>query len=1047
MTKPAPKKRNPIPEISLFLVIMVLGMLFIRYTWKRIGNEQSKNVLQIARSIEATLSISELNALEAKTTDIDKPQYRHIKNTLKAIIRVNSQARFAYLYTEKNGKLYIIADSESEDSKDYSPPGQEYTEATPQYKQPFWDGKELITTAITDRWGTWRSVFIPIKDAATGKTIAVFAMDYNSKSWNNYFLLEVAQSSVLMLLLLLAFVFSVKIKARNKSLNNIIGEHKQTEVALLVSENKKAAILKAIPDLLFVFNQNGDYLEIFTEDDSKLFLTREALIGKNISDLFPPDIAVNAKTAFAQSLQTKKLVQFFYTTYVNAKTEYFEARIVPASGSTVLTIVRDITERKLAEEAVFQSQERARAQRNAIARIAEDEAISSDGFTGSFKKLMEEIALAIQVERASIWLFSEDKTVLQCIALFENETKRHSSGATLQSVDYPRYFEAIKHESRISANDAQNDPRTNEFTKGYLVPLGIYSMLDAGIYAEGELIGVVCFEHTAQKRTWHSDEESFASTIASIVAQTLANSERKHAERILHAIISENPISIQIVDKEGFTLQVNAAHTALFGAVPPASYSVFDDVQLAQQGLGKLIERAKNGEVVHFPDFYYNIHDFDTELSDVPLWIQAVIFPLNDNSGKPERFVLMHENITVRKQAEDEIKQALEKAESGNRLKEAFVHNISHEIRTPLNGILGFSNLIALPDITDDDRQQFYSHLKTSSNRLLDTITNYMDISLIGSGNMVALPTAFDPLYVFHQLLEKYSAMCSAKNIGLRLEIPEGTKSIMLHTDEGLLRKAMMHLLDNAVKFTAEGEIVFGYVSTGSTTETGSISKPGNELDELRLFVKDTGIGINPESFSLIFESFKQEDFSRSRGFEGSGLGLSIAQGFVLLLGSQILLESVKGSGSVFFFTLPYQASAAGISPQGKANTLKLVDKPVILVAEDNASNLLYLEITLTNMLISVISARDGKEAVDLCRHHPEISLVLMDIKMPVMDGLQATREIKSFRKDLPIIACSAFALSEDIKMAFEAGCTDHLAKPVNDDNLLEKLKKYGLIV
>ena len=382
-----------------------------------------------------------------------------------------------------------------------------------------------------------------------------------------------------MLLLLLAFVFSVKIKARNKSLNNIIGEHKQTEVALLVSENKKAAILKAIPDLLFVFNQNGDYLEIFTEDDSKLFLTREALIGKNISDLFPPDIAVNAKTAFAQSLQTKKLVQFFYTTYVNAKTEYFEARIVPASGSTVLTIVRDITERKLAEEAVFQSQERARAQRNAIARIAEDEAISSDGFTGSFKKLMEEIALAIQVERASIWLFSEDKTVLQCIALFENETKRHSSGATLQSVDYPRYFEAIKHESRISANDAQNDPRTNEFTKGYLVPLGIYSMLDAGIYAEGELIGVVCFEHTAQKRTWHSDEESFASTIASIVAQTLANSERKHAERILHAIISENPISIQIVDKEGFTLQVNAAHTALFGAVPPASYSVFDDVQ------------------------------------------------------------------------------------------------------------------------------------------------------------------------------------------------------------------------------------------------------------------------------------------------------------------------------------------------------------------------------------------------------------------------------------------------------------------------------------
>lgn len=1038
--------RKPIPEIILLLAIVILGVIYVWFTWTRIEKEQSEKVLQIARSIEATLPIKELGALEAKSGDTAKPQYQAIKNMLKAIIRVNPEARFAYIYTWQNGKLYFIANSEPEDSNDYSPPGQEYSEADLAYFQPFNEGKGIITAPLTDRWGIWISALIPIKDEASGKMIAIFAMDFNAKSWDNLLLFEVIQSSVLIVFLLMTLLFLFIIKLKNKTLKNGLAQRKQAEDLLLDSKNQKAAILRAIPDLLFIFNQNGEYLEVYTENVSKLLMPRESLIGKNISDLFAPEMAAKAIDAFKQSLKSKELVQFFYSVNVSGKTEYYEARIVPASENTILTIVRDISESKEWEEALFKSRERSRAQRNAIARIAEDEVVSSGNLTGSFEKLTKEIAVAIQAERASIWLLSDDKTALRCIDLFERTTKKHSSGALLNSADYPRYFEAINNESRISAADAQNDDRTSEFANDYLVPLGISSMLDAGIYAEGELKGVVCLEHTAEKRTWYSDEESFASTIASIVGQALVITKRKLAERMLQAIITENPISIQIVDKQGFTLQVNSAHTALFGAVPPEGYSVFDDFQLKQQGFGALIERVKNGEVVHFPDLYYNAHHLVAEFPDVPVWIQMVIFPLNDSNGNPERFVLMHENITGRKQAEEAIKEALIKAESGNRLKTAFMNNISHEIRTPLNGILGFSNLIAQPDATNDEKMQFFLHLEKSSNRLLNTINDYMDISLIASGNMEVSLKPINLQSIFHNLFNKYQPLCAYKNLRLKLDIPNETEGVLPFSDQALFLKIMSHLLDNAVKFTVKGEITFGYILKPALSAV-STTKPASEFVEVEFFVNDTGEGIKPEALSLIFESFKQEKLSRKKGYEGSGLGLSIAKGLVQLLGGQIYVTSIKGTGSRFFFTMPNTKIPLGVKTEMKTKNLPMLDKPVILIAEDDESNLFYLEVILKKKLVSIISAINGKEAVDLCRRHPEISLVLMDIKMPVMDGLEATREIKLFRHNLPIIACTAFALSGDTKMAHDAGCDDYLSKPVNKNILLGKLEKYGVIV
>ena len=214
----------------------------------------------------------------------------------------------------------------------------------------------------------------------------------------------------------------------------------------------------------------------------------------------------------------------------------------------------------------------------------------------------------------------------------------------------------------------------------------------------------------------------------------------------------------------------------------------------------------------------------------------------------------------------------------------------------------------------------------------------------------------------------------------------------------------------------------------------------------LEFYVKDTGIGISREYLSIIFDSFNQEELCPTRGHEGSGLGLTIAQGLVRLLGGEIRVVSAKDKGSTFFFTIPSEGmKEEGTIPEAISTKVSDLGSPVILVAEDDMSNVQFIEVVLRKTAITLLVANNGQEAVEQCRAHPGISLVLMDIKMPVMDGLEATREIKSFRKDLPIIAITAFAMNGDETRASEAGCDDYLSKPVSLEKLFEKLKQHGI--
>jgi PAS domain S-box-containing protein len=402
-----------------------------------------------------------------------------------------------------------------------------------------------------------------------------------------------------------------------------------------------------------------------------------------------------------------------------------------------------------------------------------------------------------------------------------------------------------------------------------------------------------------------------------------------------------------------------------------------------------------------------------------------------DSNGNYGGFYAICRDITERKQIELKLQESLLNAEAGNRLKTTFIQNISHEVRTPLNGILGFSDLLADPNVSGMEKEHYNILLKKSSDRLISTITDYMDISMIESGNVELRIKTLNINNLINSVNLKYQEACEMKNISFNLHIPVDYENIKLTTDFELLTKCVYQLLDNAVKFTKYGSITFGYNLRSEFVE---------------FFVRDTGIGIETEAQERIFEPFEQESQESTRGFEGNGLGLSITREFLKLLGGDIRVESEKGFGTTFYFTVPLKADNQN-KPEpiiSQVNRSEAV-LPVILIAEDDLMSDIYLKNILRPYTSNIYKAANGKEAMVMCAKNPEISLVLMDLKMPVMDGFEATRQIRTFRKDLPIIAISAYALAKDKKEAYEAGVTDFLPKPVGKAELFEKLRKYGL--
>ena len=409
--------------------------------------------------------------------------------------------------------------------------------------------------------------------------------------------------------------------------------------------------------------------------------------------------------------------------------------------------------------------------------------------------------------------------------------------------------------------------------------------------------------------------------------------------------------------------------------------------------------------------------------------ISVTTFSYNNGTGS----AITLKDITERKKREEELITAKQKAEESDKLKSAFLANMSHEIRTPMNAIIGFSDLLAKPGNFDKHKEKYLQIISSSGKSLLNLINDIIDISKIEAGQLKIKTQKVLLNPVMNEILLSQNQINDMNNKPFELRMQKAVEGddFTIETDVFRLKQILNNLIGNAMKFTEEGYIEFGYKF--------------NTPEELLFYVKDTGVGMPQDKLDVIFTRFGQIDRKDNKNQSGTGLGLTISKKLTELLGGKMWVESEEGIGSTFFFTLPYDpelnvADEYGASAASGSGTL---ENKTILVAEDEDMNIIYMQEVLSETKAKVLWAKNGEEAVKIAKENPQIDLILMDIKMPIMDGYTATRKIREFNQNVIIIAQTAYALTGEKEKTIAAGCNYYITKPIEIKILMNTLSGF----
>ncbi|HEY3371344.1 MAG TPA: ATP-binding protein, partial [Prolixibacteraceae bacterium] len=451
-----------------------------------------------------------------------------------------------------------------------------------------------------------------------------------------------------------------------------------------------------------------------------------------------------------------------------------------------------------------------------------------------------------------------------------------------------------------------------------------------------------------------------------------------------------------------------------------------DDRHILNQAIQSMIDQG-----VSIPSEYKVLWP-DQSLHYV--WAETGEFIVNE-LNKPIMVKGIAQDITQRKVAEQEVIRAKERAEESDRLKSSFLANMSHEVRTPMNAIMGFSELLSNPDFDDLQKAEFSKSISRRSYDLLHIIEDILDISKIEVGQLNLELTPHQIENLLNELLEFYQIQLATNsahsNLSISLSFPAEIAHLVIQTDLPRLRQIFVNLIDNAIKFTKEGSIEFGFFQKTDT--------------DLILFVRDSGIGIELSKQAVIFDRFRQaEEINASRKYGGSGLGLSIVKGILELMHCIIWIESELGKGATFYFN---QALVDAREREGKKTVAGLGNhswkNKTILVVEDDLDNAELITQIFHGSDVKLLNAYSGKEALDLCSHNGHIDLVLMDIRLPDINGLNITHLLKEKNPQLIIIAQTAYAAASDRNDCLEAGCNDYISKPIDRQKMFNLVNKY----
>jgi signal transduction histidine kinase/CheY-like chemotaxis protein len=391
-------------------------------------------------------------------------------------------------------------------------------------------------------------------------------------------------------------------------------------------------------------------------------------------------------------------------------------------------------------------------------------------------------------------------------------------------------------------------------------------------------------------------------------------------------------------------------------------------------------------------------------------------------------------DVSSYKYCENKLKKEKENAETADTIKTLFLTNIAHEIRTPMNAIIGFTELLNIGDLSAEKRKEYTTIIRNKSKHLLTLIDDIAELSKFETKDIKLNKSETNIVKLLNELHQEFNRekiQQKKQNVDLYLKLPIIQSVTSIYTDSGRIHQVMSYLLDNALKYTERGYIQFGFEFKDNR--------------HIQFFVKDTGIGIHKEAQKYLFNRFRIKEEVYSKKYSNFGLGLTISNAIVELMGGKIHVDSSPGQGTNLYFTIPIQKSDRVLISEKSDEQLysKNWRNKVILVAEDDEVNFRFIEAVFADTKVKLIHVLDGKQAVDICRKIGKIDLILMDIKMPEKSGYEAIKEIRKFKKDIPIIAQTAYTHAEDRIKCMEVGCNDYISKPIDIELLFSKINKF----
>ena len=932
-----------------------------------------------------------------------------------------------------------------------------------------------------------------------------------------------------------------------------ITERVKSERLLEESRTKMEAILKAIPDLLFIIDSKGTFIDVITEPANRLSLSIGNFAGKSLSEIFSQQFSEMVMGHVNRCIETHEVVNFSYSLNQNGVEYHYEARVVYVGGDTVLSIVRDVTREVEATGSLKESEERYKGLQELFRNMADNmmDMIWAKDVDGKFmfvnKAICERLLGASNVNEPigkddsafpSMLIVDEtdgasfaDRCIrTDRIVLETGESMRFEEGQRLNGkelwlevdksplrntqgvvigtvgaareiterklmekkqrlhqriglamaesesltdfihfvchelssfVDMTNFYVALYDadhgvfESSVFADQYDKTDRwlaANTFTElvikrnapVQLNQIEISGLIESGkinysgeqlkswfgipLRKEGVPFGAFVLQNYQTDNAYADIDLELMLFVGNQIGVAVKRKEDEQQIKLLIKSIEQSSVSVVITDHHGAIEYVNPKFTEVAG------YTL-------EEAVGQNPRILKSGNQ---PDHVYqelwseisNGRQWSGELENKTkfgaiYWESVSISPVLNDKGEITHYVAIKEDVTEKKHMIEELIKAKELAQESDRLKSAFLANMSHEIRTPLNGILGFADLLGEGNLSNNEVVGYASIISKSGSRLLELINNIIDVSKIESGTVKVSLKPMVPYQLLDDVTNQFLIRAQRQGIELRISVAESHYDESILSDSVKLHQILTNLINNALKFTDHGYIETGFVFKG---------------DDVEFFVKDTGRGIPKELQDKVFDRFYQVDTTYSRGFEGAGLGLSLCKGLVDLLHGRIWVESQIGEGSIFRFSIPLRrTSMVQNSVSNSFGSRSSLIGPKVLIAEDDDDSFNYLKILLKRWGFEVLRARSGVDVVRLVEEDRSIMVILMDIKMPQMDGLEATRLIRSFNKRVFIVAQTGFAVSGDREKCLNAGCNEYISKPVAKELLEEVLRPYML--